>query len=91
MAENVPIVDQAGATQQIATDLVVDSALGTAQVQFTKLMDGTIGGTSKAVVGSGGQLQTSDVDARRLSESTFLQNYAAAMTLLDPLRGFEIR
>lgn len=48
MADNVSITSS-GSTV-IATDEVVDGTLGTVQVQFTKLMDGTLDGTTKAAV-----------------------------------------
>lgn len=48
MADNVAITAGAGTT--IAADEVTDATLGTAKVQFIKLMDGSLGGTEKATV-----------------------------------------
>lgn len=52
MADNVPITPGLG--KIIATDEVIDGTLGTVQVQFVKIMDGTLDGTSKAAVGTNG-------------------------------------
>lgn len=52
MADNVAITAGTGTT--VAADEVVDGTLGTVKVQFVKIMDGTLDGTSKAAVGSGG-------------------------------------
>lgn len=53
MTQNVQITPGTGAA--IAADLITgDPSLGTADVQFVKLMDGTIGGTNKAPVSSKG-------------------------------------
>ena len=38
----------------VATDEVTDGTLGTVQVQYVKIMDGTLNGTSKATVGTTG-------------------------------------
>lgn len=57
MAENVNITPGAGET--IAADQVADDPIlgvGTAKVQFVKLMDGTIGGTSKQVIATDGSI-----------------------------------
>lgn len=45
-----------GIGQTIAADAVDDATLGNASVQFVKLMDGTLGSTNKATVGSDGAL-----------------------------------
>ncbi|MBO0884367.1 MAG: hypothetical protein J2P17_29365 [Mycobacterium sp.] len=43
----------------VATDEVTDGTLGTVQVQYVKVMDGTLNGTNKQTVGSdGGALVT---------------------------------
>lgn len=52
MADNVAITAGAGTT--IAADEVVDGTLGTVKVQFVKIMDATLDGTSKAAVGANG-------------------------------------
>jgi len=59
MADNVTLP---GSGAVIATDEVVDGTLGTVQVQYTKLMDGTLGSTNKAVVNSAGSLNVVDPD-----------------------------
>ena len=52
MADNVDITPGTGNT--IAADEVVDGTLGTVKVQYVKIMDGALNGTSKAAVGSNG-------------------------------------
>lgn len=52
MADNIPVTPGSGKT--VATDEVVDGVLGTVQVQYVKIMDGTIDGTTKAAVGANG-------------------------------------
>jgi hypothetical protein len=52
MADNVAITAGAGTT--VAADEVTDGTLGSCKVQFVKLMDGTLDGTTKAAVGSNG-------------------------------------
>ncbi len=52
MADNIPVTPGAG--KIVATDEVVDGTLGTVQVQYTKLMDGTLDGTNKLVVSATG-------------------------------------
>lgn len=52
MADNVSVTPGTGKT--IATDEVSDATLGTVQVQYVKLMDGTLDGTAKAGVGANG-------------------------------------
>jgi hypothetical protein len=52
MADNVAITAGAGTT--VAADEVVDGTLGTVKVQYVKIMDGTLDGTSKAAVGANG-------------------------------------
>lgn len=59
MADNVAITAGSGTT--IAADEVVDGTLGTVKVQYVKLMDGTLDGSTKAAVGSNGL--ASDVKA----------------------------
>jgi hypothetical protein len=54
MADNVSV--SAGSyTATIATDEVIDGTLGTVEVQFVKLMDGTLDSTNKLVVDSSGR------------------------------------
>lgn len=52
MADNVAITAGSGTT--IAADEVTDGTLGSAKVQYVKLMDGTLDGTTKAAVGANG-------------------------------------
>lgn len=52
MSENVEITPGSGVT--IGADSVTDITLGSAQIQYIKIMDGTIGGTNKAGVTSNG-------------------------------------
>lgn len=52
MADNVNVTPGTGAS--IAADEVVDGTLGTVKVQYVKLMDGTLDGTTKAGVGVNG-------------------------------------
>lgn len=52
MADNVAIT--AGTGTSIAADEVVDGTLGTVKVQYVKIMDATLDGTSKAAVGANG-------------------------------------
>ncbi len=59
MADNVLVTPGVGAT--IATDEVTDATLGTVQVQYTKLMDGTIDSTNKLVVSEDGSMQVGAV------------------------------
>jgi hypothetical protein len=50
MADNVNITE--AGTTAIAADEVVDGALGTAKVQYVKLMDGSINGTTRVIATS---------------------------------------
>lgn len=52
MADNVAITAGSGTT--VAADEVTDATLGTAKVQYMKIMDGTLDGTAKAAVNSVG-------------------------------------
>ncbi len=52
MADNVVV--SAGTGTTVAADEVVDGTLGTVKVQFMKIMDGTLDGTTKAAVGANG-------------------------------------
>lgn len=68
MADNVAITSGSGTT--IAADEVSDGTLGSVKVQFVKLMDGTLDGTSKAAVGTNGlkveQIATTVGDGRKV-------------------------
>lgn len=52
MSDNVAVTAGSGTT--IAADEVVDGTLGTVKVQFVKIMDATLDGTTKAAVGANG-------------------------------------
>lgn len=52
MADNVAITAGTGTT--IAADELTDPTLGACKVQYVKIMDGTIDGTTKATVGANG-------------------------------------
>lgn len=52
MADNVAITAGSGTT--IAADELTDGTLGSVKVQYVKIMDGTIDGSTKAAVSSGG-------------------------------------
>lgn len=52
MADNVAVTAGSGTT--VAADEVIDATLGTVKVQYVKIMDATLDGTTKAAVGSGG-------------------------------------
>lgn len=52
MTDNIAVTEGSGKT--VATDEVVDGDLGTVQVQYVKIMDGTLNGTDKAAVGANG-------------------------------------
>lgn len=59
MADNVVV--SAGTGTTVAADEVIDGTLGTVKVQYVKIMDATIDGTTKAAVGANGL--ASDVKA----------------------------
>lgn len=61
MADNIGVKDATGATVTVLSDEVTDGTLGTGIIQYVKLIDGTIGGTTKAAVGANGL--ASDVKA----------------------------
>lgn len=63
MSDNVSIKDAASVTVTVATDEVTDGTLGTVQVQYLKIMDGTLNGTNKAAVSAAGELSTKVVSA----------------------------
>jgi hypothetical protein len=60
LADNVVV--SAGTGTTVAADEVVDATLGTVKVQYVKLMDGTLDGTTKATVDANGL----DVDVTRI-------------------------
>lgn len=72
MADNISVTQGAGKT--VATDEVVDGTLGTVQVQFVKLMDGTLDGTNKLIVNSDGslnvKLETQSIEIGKVDQGT---------------------
>lgn len=54
MADNVTIKDASGTSVVVGSDQVVDGTLGTIEVQYVKIMDGTLDGTGKAAVSANG-------------------------------------
>ncbi len=66
MADNVAITAGTGTT--VAADEVSDGTLGSCKVQYIKIMDGTLDGTSKAAVGANGL--ACDVKAAVISSGT---------------------
>ncbi len=70
MADNVAITAGSGTT--VAADEVVDATLGTVKVQFFKLMDGALDGTTKATVGANG-LKVDGSGATQPVSGTFWQ------------------
>lgn len=84
MSDNVQITPGTGAT--IGTDEVTDSTLGTVQIQYTKLMDGTLNGTNKSVIDQHGNLGAKEKPAittgvfngsgqSLIDDNTFFCNY----------------
>jgi hypothetical protein len=61
MADNVTLNTMTGGSV-VGTDEVTDGTLGTVQIQYVKLMDGTLNGTSKAAVGANGLRVNIDSD-----------------------------
>ena len=94
MADNVNVTAGAGTT--IAADEVVDATLGTVKVQFVKIMDGTLDGTTKAAVGASGlavnaaglpQAATGAANATTLTTSGTVYNIFGGST---PTNGFSV-
>jgi hypothetical protein len=71
MADNVPITPGSGKT--IAADELTDATLGTVEVQFLKLMDGTLDSSNKAVVSSAGALKVDNSGVTQPVSGTFWQ------------------
>jgi len=61
MADNIAVTAGTGTT--VAADEVADGTLGTVKVQYVKLMDGTLDGTTKAAVGANGLAVSATVAA----------------------------
>ena len=71
MVDNVPITPGSGKT--IAADELTDATLGTVEVQFLKLMDGTLDSSNKAVVSSAGALKVDNSGVTQPVSGTFWQ------------------
>lgn len=69
MADNVAITPGSGTT--IAADEVVDGTLGTVKVQYVKIMDGTVDGTSKQTVNSDGSTYVREYDSLGQAQYNF--------------------
>lgn len=100
MADNVTLNNTSGG-KVVATDEVTDGTLGTVQVQFMKLMDGTLDGTTKAVVSASNPIGTEgglgvriigpQLSAARISSaaaSTNLTQAKAAAGRLYAIQGY---
>lgn len=83
MADNVVVTAGTGTT--IAADEVVDASLGTVKVQYVKLMDGTLDGSSKASVGSNGL----SVDVKAAVLPTGASTSAKQDTIIGHVDGIE--
>lgn len=92
MADNVAVT--AGAGTAIAADEVADATLGSCKVQYVKIMDGTLDGTTKAAVGANGLA----VDVKALpADFVVIKTFVAktvdfsagqtAQTIWDPTGG----
>lgn len=85
MADNVAITAGTGTT--VAADEVVDATLGTVKVQFVKIMDGTLDGTSKATVGSNGLKTDGSGVTQPISASTLPLPTGASTAAKQPALG----
>lgn len=72
----------------IAADEVVDGTLGTVEVQYVKLMDGTLNGTGKSVIDSSGRLLTS-VGATPMLEVTPADATATGALLTQDCQNYQ--
>lgn len=70
MSDNVNIKDFSGSSVAVATDQVTDGTLGTVQVQYMKLMDGTLDSTNKLVINSSGEASTTNLSLGSSSGGT---------------------
>lgn len=90
MADNVAVT--AGTGTIVAADELIDATLGTVKVQYVKIMDGTLDGTSKATVSTnnglhvGGTIASGIADAGNPIKVGGKYN-ATAPTLVDGNRG----
>lgn len=79
MADNVDVTAGSGTT--VAADEVTDGTLGTVKVQYVKLMDGTLDGTTKGVIGANGLSVTSAILA--LESGGNLAGAATSLAIID--------
>jgi hypothetical protein len=87
LADNVAVTAGSGTT--IAADEVIDGTLGTVKVQYVKLMDGTLDGSTKATVGAGGLKvdPTSSVAMNTGTRSATTQRVTVATDDVVPVSG----
>lgn len=87
MSDNVAITAGSGTT--VAADEVVDGTLGTVKVQYIKIMDATLDGTTKAAVGAGGLKvdPTSAVAMNTGTRSATTQRVTVSTDDLVPVTG----
>lgn len=83
MADNVAVTPGTGAT--IAADEVTDGTLGTVKVQYVKIMDGTIDGTTKNKVLSNGGIAVSLAD--KLAGEDLTNDYQKSAPQTDHSNG----
>ncbi len=79
MSDNVAITPGTG--NIVAADEVVDGVLGTVKVQYVKLMDGTIDGTTKAGVGANGLKVDGSAVTQPVSGSVAVNNFPATQPI----------
>lgn len=79
MSDGFAAKDASGNTVQLLTDEVIDGTLGTGQKQLVGIVDATINGTNKLLVGTNG--------AAAVMPAT--DGIASAGVLLAPLRTFQ--
>jgi hypothetical protein len=83
MADNVAITAGTGTT--IAADEVVDATLGTAKVQYVKLMDGTLNGVTKATVATAAQTMSAGYQLVAFATDSVNANGQATMANSAPV------
>jgi hypothetical protein len=81
MADNVAITAGSGTT--IAADELTDGTLGTVKVQYVKLMDGTLDGTTKAAVGANGLKVDGSGATQPVSGTVTVQQSTASSLKVD--------
>jgi hypothetical protein len=84
VADNVTLNSMTGGPV-VAADEVTDGTLGTVKVQYVKLMDGTLDGTSKAVISSAG-LQVIERGTTIASGNASVTTSAATVLAADATR-----